>query len=180
MSAVMSLPPLPPHLQRLLDAEYPRFSDAEMARRRAAMEAVLAEAGCEHLVFYGANRAGSSVQWLTQWPVTTEAIGVFSPGKPDALFVQYVNHAPLARKLADKAEIVEWGGESSIRKVIAELEKRGARENKVAVIGPMKFDAHAALSRALRQGDEPQPRLCEAAPREVGRKSSTGSASAPG
>ena len=142
----MSLPPLPPHLQRLLDAEYPRFSDAEMARRRAAMEAVLAEAGCEHLVFYGANRAGSSVQWLTQWPVTTEAIGVLSPGKPDALFLQYVNHPPLARKLADKAEIVEWGGESSIRKVIAALEKRGARENKVGVIGPMNFDAHAALA----------------------------------
>ena len=140
------LAPLPPHLQRLLDAEYPRFSDAEMARRRTAMEAVLAEAGCDHLVFYGANRAGSSVQWLTQWPVTTEAVGVLSPGKPDALFVQYVNHAPLARKLADKAEIVEWGGESSIRKAIAALEKRGARENKVAVIGPMNFDAHAALA----------------------------------
>jgi Xaa-Pro dipeptidase len=146
MSAVTSLPSLPPHLQRILDAEYPRFSDAEMARRRAAMEAVLAEAGCDHLVFYGANRAGSSVQWLTQWPVTTEAIGVFSPGKPDALFLQYVNHPPLARKLADKAEVVEWGGESSIRKAIAALEKRGARENKVAVIGPMNFDAHGALA----------------------------------
>ncbi len=142
----MSLPPLPPHLQRLLDAEYPRFSDTEMARRRAAMEAVLAEAGCDHLVFYGANRAGSSVQWLTQWPVTTEAVGVLSPGKPDALFLQYVNHPPLARKLADKAEIVEWGGESSIRKAIAALEKRGARENKVGVIGPMNFDAHTALA----------------------------------
>jgi Xaa-Pro dipeptidase len=146
MSAPMSLPPLPPHLQRLLDAEYPRFSDAEMARRRAAVGAVLAEAGCDHLVFYGANRAGSSVQWLTQWPVTTEAVGVLSPGRPDALFVQYVNHAPLARQLADKAEIVEWGGESSIRKAIAALERRGARENKVAVIGPMNFDAHAALA----------------------------------
>jgi Xaa-Pro dipeptidase len=78
--------------------------------------------------------------------VTTEAIGVFSPGKGDALFLQYVNHPPLARKLADKAEIVEWGGESSIRKAIAALEKRGARENKVAVIGPMNFEAHAALA----------------------------------
>src|SRR5262245_15741296 len=129
----MPLPPLPLHLQRILDAEYPRFSDAEMARRRTAIEAVLAQDGCDHLVFYGANRAGSSVQWLTQWPVTTEAIGVLSPGKGDALFLQYVNHPPLARKLADKAERVEWGGESSIRKVIAELEQRGARENAVAV-----------------------------------------------
>jgi Xaa-Pro dipeptidase len=146
MNAMVSLPPLPPHLQRILDAEYPRFSDAEMVRRRTAVEAVLAEADCDHLVFYGASRAGSSVQWLTQWPVTTEAIGVLSPGTPDALFVQHVNHAPLARKLADKAERVEWGGESSIRRVVAELEQRGAGEHKVGVIGPMGFDAHAALA----------------------------------
>jgi hypothetical protein len=58
--------PLPPHLARIVEAEYPRFSDAEMARRRAAIETLLAEAGCDHLVFCGANRFGSSVQWLTQ------------------------------------------------------------------------------------------------------------------
>jgi Xaa-Pro aminopeptidase len=116
-----------------------------MMRRRTAMESVLAQAGAEHLVFCGYNRTGSAVQWLTQWPVTTEAIGVFSPGMPDALFVQYVNHAPLARRLADKAETVEWGGESSIRKAIAVLERRGARANRVAVIGPMHFEQHAQL-----------------------------------
>ena len=161
-------PPLPPNLQRLLDAEYPRFSDAEMARRRAAVEAVLAEAGCEHLVFYGANRAGSSVQWLTQWPVTTEAIGVFSPGKPDALYVQYVNHAPLARKLADKAETVEWGGELSIRKVdrrtgAARRAREQGRGDRTAAVR-----AARGARRALRHDDEPEPRLCAAAPREVG------------
>jgi Xaa-Pro aminopeptidase len=138
--------PLSPHLQRLLAAEYPRFSNVEMARRRTAMESVLAEAGAEHLVFCGYNRTGSAVQWLTQWPVTTEAIGVFSPGTLDALFVQYVNHAPLARRLADKAETVEWGGESSIRKAIAVLERRSARADRVAVIGPMHFEQHAQLS----------------------------------
>ena len=133
-------------MQPLLAAEYPRFSDAEMARRRKAMETVLADAGAEHLVFCGYNRAGSAVQWLTQWPVTTEAIGVFSPGKPDALFVQYVNHAPLARRIAAAAETVEWGGESSIRKAIAVLEQRGARADRVAVIGPMPFEQHAQLA----------------------------------
>ena len=137
---------LPSHLQDLLAAEYPKFSAAEMARRRAAVEAALAEAGAEHLVFCGYNRAGSAVQWLTQWPVTTEAIGVFSPGKPDALFVQYVNHAPLARRIADQAETVEWGGESSIRKAIAVLDKRAAKADRVAVVGPLHFEQYAALS----------------------------------
>jgi Xaa-Pro dipeptidase len=138
------LPPLPPRLQQIMEAEYPRYSAAEMARRRAAVEAVLAEAGCDHLVFYGANRAGSAVQWLTQWPVTVEAIGVLTPRERDALFVQWINHAPLARRLAPDAEVA-WGGESSIRAAIAVLEKRGAKENRVGVIGAMNFEQHAAL-----------------------------------
>jgi Xaa-Pro aminopeptidase len=137
--------PLPSHLARIVEAEYPRFSDAEMARRRAAVEALLAEAGCDHLVFCGANRFGSSVQWLTQWPVTAEAVGVLTPGARDALFVQYVNHAPQARILADKAEVA-WGGESSIAAAIDVLAKRGARENRVATLGPVTADQHAVLS----------------------------------
>jgi Xaa-Pro aminopeptidase len=136
---------LPPHLARIIEAEYPRFSDTEMARRRAAIEVLLAEADCDHLVFCGANRFGSSVQWLTQWPVTAEAVGVFTPGARDALFVQYVNHAPQARILADKADVA-WGGESSIAAAIDVLAKRGARENRVAVLGPVTADQHAALA----------------------------------
>jgi Xaa-Pro dipeptidase len=136
---------LPPRLARIVEAEYPRFSDAEMARRRAAVETLLADAGCDHLVFCGANRFGSSVQWLTQWPVTAEAVGVFTPGARDALFVQYVNHAPQAQILADKAEVA-WGGESSIAAAIAVLTKRGARGNRVATLGPVTADQHAALS----------------------------------
>jgi Xaa-Pro dipeptidase len=138
-------PPLPPRLKPIVEAEYPRYSAAEMARRRAAVEAALAAADCGHLVFYGANRAGSAVQWLTQWPVTVEAIGVFTPRERDALFVQWINHAPLAKRLAAEADVA-WGGESSIGAVIAALEKRGARENRVGVVGAMNFAQHAALA----------------------------------
>jgi len=138
-------PPLPPRLKPIVEAEYPRYSAAEMARRGAAVEAALAAADCDHLVFYGANRAGSAVQWLTQWPATVEAIGVFTPRERDALFVQWINHAPLAKRLAAQAEVA-WGGESSIGAVIAALEKRGARENRVGVVGPMNFAQHAALA----------------------------------
>src|SRR5260370_24260243 len=118
-------PTMRPRLKRLLEAEYPQFSAAEMARRRAAVEAALSEADCDHLVFYGANRAGSAVQWLTQWPVTAEAIGVLTPRVRDALFVQWINHAPLAKRLPIDADVA-WGGESSIAAAIAVLGKRGA------------------------------------------------------
>lgn len=136
---------LPLHLARIVESEYPRFSDAEMSRRRTAVEALITQADCDHLIFCGANRFGSVVQWLTQWPVTAEAVGVLTPGKRDALFVQYVNHAPQARFLADKADVA-WGGEMSIAEAIKILEQRRARQNRVATIGPMSAEQHAALA----------------------------------
>ncbi len=136
---------LPPRLKAIHETDYPRFSDAEMARRRAAIETLLGESGLDHLIYCGANRFGSAVQWLTDWPVTAEAVGVFTPGKPDALFVQHVNHAPLARRLAAPAEVA-WGGDSSIGAAIAALEQRAARAGRVGIIGPMTFDQHEKLA----------------------------------
>ena len=139
---------LPARLQSILDAPIPRFSDAEMTRRRNAVATLLAQAECDHLVFCGANRAGSAVQWLTQWPVTAEAVGVFTPGARDALFVQYVNHAPQASLVAHKADVA-WGGESSIKAAVAVLAARGARPNRLATIGPLTAEQHAVLSDAF-------------------------------
>jgi Xaa-Pro dipeptidase len=136
---------LPPHLKRIIEAEYPRFSMAEMRRRRTAIAALLSEVGADHLIFCGANRFGSAVQWLTQWPVTAEAVGVFTPEQPDALFIQYFNHLPQARKLADQAKVA-WGAESTIRTAIAELADRKAENDRIAVIGPLTFEQHTALS----------------------------------
>ena len=136
---------LSPQLAGIVAAEIPRFSDGETARRRAGVEALLAQAECDHLIFCGLNRFGSAVQWLTQWPVTAEAVGVLTPRERDALFVQYVNHAPQARIVADKAD-VNWGGESGIAAAVAVLAKRGARQNRVATIGPLSAEQHAALS----------------------------------
>jgi len=136
---------LAPQLRAIHEAEYPRFSDAEMTRRRNAIADLLKENGADHLIFCGANRFGSAVQWLTGWPVTTEAVGVFTPGEADAMFVQHVNHAPLAGKIASRAKVV-WGGRSSIGAAIEVLEGRGAQPGRVAVIGPMTFEQHATLS----------------------------------
>lgn len=116
-----------------------------MARRRAAVETLLAEHACDHLIFCGLNRFGSAVQWLTQWPVTAEAVGVLTPDERDTLFVQYVNHVPQARLIADKADVA-WGGESSIAAAIKVIEARGSRSGRIAYIGPLTAEQHARLS----------------------------------
>ena len=140
------VPTLAPHLQKIVDAEYPRFSQAEMSSHRVAVEALLSEAECDHLVFCGANRVGSIVQYLTRWPVTAEAVGVFTPGKRDALFVQWINHAPQAAIIADQADVA-WGGESSIEAALDVLEKRVPRVDRIAYVGPLTADQYLSIAR---------------------------------
>ncbi len=137
-------PGLPTRLKPLFEASYPRFSAAEMARRRAAIAAVMDRVGVDHVLIYGAQRVGGVIQYLTQWPVTAEAAGVVSQASPVALFIQFHNHVPQAHRLAE-AEL-EWGGESCIRRAIATLKARGAGRDRVGVIGPLGFRAHGELS----------------------------------
>jgi Xaa-Pro dipeptidase len=124
---------------------YPRFSDAEMARRREALGAELEAAGATHAVLYGANKAGPAVGWLTRWPATREALCVFTPGERDLLLVNFYNHVPNAERIATEAE-VSWAGPKPMVTAIEELERRGARGGRVAVIGPLGYRPYAALA----------------------------------
>jgi Xaa-Pro dipeptidase len=124
---------------------YPRFSDAEMTRRREALAAELEAAGAGHALLYGANRAGPAVGWLTRWPVTREALCVFTPGEPDLLLVNFYNHVPNAQRIATEAD-VRWAGPKPMATAIEELDRRGARGGRVAVIGPLGYRPYAALA----------------------------------
>ncbi|HXQ53457.1 MAG TPA: M24 family metallopeptidase [Stellaceae bacterium] len=140
-------PSLAPELKAIVEAPFPRFSAAEMTRRRDAVAAAMKDAEIDHLVIYGANRSGNIIQWLTQWPVLTEAAGVHTPGRRDCLYIQYYNHVAQARRLAEAQ--VEWGEQSAIGCAIAELERRGAARDRVGVIGPMGFRAYAELGKSF-------------------------------
>jgi Xaa-Pro dipeptidase len=123
---------------------YPRFSEAEIERRRAAVARAMAARGTEHAVLYGANRSGSAIPWLTRWPVTREALCVFTPGERDLLLVDFYNHVPNATRIATEAD-VRWTGPDAIETAISELRRRGAARRPVAVIGPLPHAAHLAL-----------------------------------
>jgi Xaa-Pro dipeptidase len=124
---------------------YPRFSAAEMARRRDALAAELEAAGASHAIVYGANRSGPAIGWLTRWPVTREALCVFTPGEPDLLLVNFYNHIPNAQRMATEAD-VRWGGPKPMATALEELARRGARGGRVGVIGPLGYRPYAALA----------------------------------
>jgi Xaa-Pro dipeptidase len=131
-------------LIKIVESDYPRFSEQEMTRRRKAVAAAMGEAGIDHLVAHGGGFRGGPVTWLTQWLVTVEAQLVHTPGQRDVIAVQYFNHVPLARRLAPESEI-RWGGRSTIETTIDELEHRGAKQGKIGIVGSLPFGAYRAL-----------------------------------
>lgn len=128
------------------DNDYPRFSDAEIERRRAAISEVTARHEVDGLLVYGVDRSGSAVQWLAEWPVTREAALVHTLGEADSLFVQFYNHVPAARRLARRAS-VSWGGALTMETVVAELHRRGV--GRLGVIGPLGWRSHQRLADAF-------------------------------
>jgi len=123
---------------------YPRFSTQEMARRRLAIENLIREYELDAIVVYGANRSGSAIQWMSEWPVTREAALIVRPGRADHLYIQFYNHVPTARKLAKDAE-VRWGGPSTTQTVSEDLHG----SHRVGLIGPIGYKMHAALKAAV-------------------------------
>ena len=83
---------LPQKLQAIVEQEYPRFSDAEYARRHQALADAMTHKGCDHLLVITDHRAGNAVQWVTGWAGTNEAYTVFKPGEPMTMFVEWFNH----------------------------------------------------------------------------------------
>lgn len=124
---------------------YPRFSETEMARRRAALHEVMEARGVSLAVLCGAYRSGSAVQWLTGWPVSREAMVLVEPGAPDVLLVQFYNHVPAARRIARDAD-VRWGGRSTAATMAELLRERNT--GRVVTIGPVSVRWHEALSSA--------------------------------
>src|SRR6266481_425613 len=125
---------LPSDLQSIFEQSYPRFSDAEYARRHAGIARAVAAADADHVLIVTVQNVGNATRWMTGWPGTAEALLLFRPGERMVMFVEYYNHLPLARQMSRDTE-VRWGEENGIAKVIEELARRGAR--RVGVIGPL-------------------------------------------
>jgi Xaa-Pro aminopeptidase len=137
---------LEPRLRAILDQPFPRFSDAEMLRRRAALAEVMRKNDVDQLLVCGEQRAGTGISWLSGWVTTSEQIIVFDPREQPKMFVEWVNHAPLAKQIAWQCD-VEWSEHRSVEKVVAELKRRGAR--RVGIMGVFNFGKYRKLAAAF-------------------------------
>src|SRR5206468_5184221 len=125
-SSPSSLLQLPSDLQSIFEQSYPRFSDAEYARRHACIARAMEAKGADHALIVTVQNVGNATRWMTGWPGTAEALLLFRPGERMVMFVEYYNHLPLAREISRDTE-VRWGEEKGLANTIEELGRRGAR-----------------------------------------------------
>ena len=140
---------LEPRLRAILEQEYPRFSETEYARRHLELKKAMERSEADHLLIVTDHRSGNAPQWVTGWPGTVEAYVVFKPGEQITMHVEWLNHLPLAKRIA-KAVDVRWGEHRGIAKTVDELKRRGAK--RVGVIGPLVVSKYKVLEEHFKVG----------------------------
>jgi len=132
---------------RLEAVPYPRFSDAEYARRWTAIGELRAAHDLDALVVYGTSAARHDIAFLTSWGPRQEGYVVIGGDEPPALFVQLYNHVPTARLMA-AVDHVEWAGGDSAATVARDLRGRGTLR-RVGLVGAIPYQAHGRLAATL-------------------------------
>lgn len=129
----------------VLDSDYPRFSEVEMARRDSLLADMLAAHNLGALIAVEAMRAGTATSWITGWPVTAEAVTLIVPGAERRMFIQHFNHLPLARRLAHDTEVL-WGEAGALRLAAEAVQQDKPGKARMGVIGRIPVAQFAMLS----------------------------------
>jgi Xaa-Pro dipeptidase len=127
---------------------YPRFSDEEFARRYTRVRAAMAEHDLAALILFGTPGSDSEILYLSNFPVSREAMLVFPAEGEPTLFVQYYNHVPNARHVAALSDVC-WGGPETTTAVADNLRERGRDTQRLGVAGMIPMQRFAALQQAL-------------------------------
>ena len=131
---------------------YPRFSDDEIARRRALVRDFIAQHGLDGLVVFGwsaQNRtAQADVYYLSGYLGMRDNYVVVS-SEGETLLAQSYNHVPNATEVSFLDD-VRWGGVDNGETIGQELLRLGLRN--VGVVGWMPYQQHDSMRRTT--GDQ--------------------------
>lgn len=132
---------------------YPRFSDDEVARRRAVVDEFVEQRELDGLVVFGwsaqSRTAQADVYYLSGYLGMRDNYALFSAGGETTLFAQSYNHVPNATEVSF-LEDVRWGGVDNGQTIGEELMRRGHRN--VGVVGWMPYQQHDSMLRTT--GDQ--------------------------
>jgi len=128
-----------------IPAGRPRFSDAEHARRRAALAAIMAEKRLDAVVVYGSGAMPGPVHWITEYIPRMPTWLIVSPERPDTLFLHFVNHVPNTLAITT-LEDVRCYWPSAVDAVSGELAARVGATARVGVVGSLSAIPYGQLT----------------------------------
>lgn len=132
-------------------ALYPRFSDAEFARRHAAARALMQAEGVDALVVYGDSGVSrhnhADIHYLSGFLGNRNNYAVLAARHAPVLFVQSFNHVPNAREAS--AIRTEWGGASSAAAVAKHLLDSVPGKATLGYVGDVPVQSYLAWQREL-------------------------------
>jgi Xaa-Pro dipeptidase len=130
---------------------YPRFSEAEFARRHKAARAMMDAEGVEALVVFGnsgiARHNHAEIHYLSGFLGNRNNYVVMTRAGEPVLFVQSHNHVPNAREAASIR--TEKGGASSAITVAHHLIAAGARKCTIGYVGEVPVKDYLVWQREL-------------------------------
>lgn len=135
-------------------SHYARFSDAEYQRRHDATRKLMADEGCDVLIFYGTSAQGGTgqadVYYLTQHMGRQENILVFFADQDPVLLVTAFNHVPNARRQSVVADTRFGGAKTEFGQTILDvLAEKGSKPARVGLVGWVPFQITGTLTEGL-------------------------------
>ncbi len=126
-------------------AQFPRFSESEMADRHQRVAALMDGQNLDAILFFGTGRFSTDVYWLTDWPGGRDAYVLFQAGAEPLMIAQLYNHIPMARVLS-VIEDVRWAGANTAATMSGILAERGLAGKKVGLVGAIPYRHYLRFS----------------------------------
>jgi Xaa-Pro aminopeptidase len=132
---------------------FPRFSDAEYARRYVAIRAAMRKDNLDAILISG-TRGSSEISYLSNYLAQSPCWLLF-PREGDAtVFIHFFNHQPCA-KAQSAIDDVRWYGPTPLPTITEELHKRGLRQSKIGLVSMrgMPYGHVTELQRQFREAE---------------------------
>jgi Xaa-Pro aminopeptidase len=130
---------------------FPRFSDAEYARRYRAIREAMQKENLEAILVSG-TRGSSEVHYLSNYLAQSPCWLLF-PREGDAtVFIHFFNHQPCA-KAQSVFEDVRWYGPTPMPMLVEEIRKRTLTKNRIGLV-TMRAMGYGHVTELQRQFPE--------------------------
>jgi Xaa-Pro aminopeptidase len=130
---------------------FPRFSDAEYAKRYSAIRDAMKKDSLDAILISGA-RGSSEVHYLSNYLAQSPCWLLFPNEGEATVFIHFFNHQPCA-KAQSVVEDVRWYGPTPMPTLVQEIRRRNLATSRIGLVS-MRAMAHGYVSELQRQFPE--------------------------